>query len=63
MIQGLVMEFDKVPENTAETLAELRASKAKLRPLGADNGGLGQHDAFDGAPSPCRALLHTAIFF
>ena len=30
MIEDLIMEFDEVPENTAETLAELRAAQGDI---------------------------------
>ena len=30
MIEDLIMEFDEVPENTAETLAELRAVQGDI---------------------------------
>jgi hypothetical protein len=30
MIEDLIMEFDEVPENTAETLAEVRAAQAEI---------------------------------
>ena len=30
MIEDLIMEFDEVPENTAETLAALRAAQGDI---------------------------------
>ena len=30
MVEDLIMEFDEVPENTAETLVELRAAQSEI---------------------------------
>ena len=45
MIEDLIMEFDEVPENTAETLAELRAVQGEIAAaLGRDHGRLGRRN-------------------
>ena len=65
MIEDLIMEFDEVPEGTAETLAELRAVQGEIAAaLAAIMVGLVEMTAFDGAASlaACRALRTHANF-
>ena len=65
MIEDLIMEFDEVPENTAETLAELRAAQGEIAAaLGAIMVGLVDADPSDGAASltPCTWPQTHSIF-
>ena len=52
------MEFDEVPDGTAETLAALRAAQGDIAAaLGATMVGLGRDDPFDGTASLARPMM------
>ena len=64
MIEDLIMEFDEVPEGTAETLAALARGAGRNRGgLGRDHGRLDRGNPFDGAISAVAARRGHIQFF